>query len=191
MTVDDIMQIAKRFLERAAEELDKQPPGRDQATEKVWMAMVYAMGAVAKERGWRHDMEILYILTMHQIVAEQMEGDDAKDMIRDFVVANGMNWNYCGNFWDVQYIRLGIMCGWNVVDRLEEIIRNGPKPSSVGNDEGQNRLSALLGIKHLGQDVIDRIIPIGAESADGFKKNGRLGLAVSQARAGKDIPSWQ
>lgn len=189
MTADEIMGIAKRFLEKASEELKKQPPDRDQATENASMAMVYALGAVAKERRWRHDREILYILTMNQIIAEQMEGDDAKAMRRDFVVADGMNRHYCGNFWDVQDIHLGIRCGWNVVDRLEEIRRNGPKPTSVEDDTVQERLSALLGIDHLGQDVIDKIVPIGAESTDGFKKDGRLGLAVSRARAGKDIPS--
>ena len=181
------MHIARRFLDQASEELEKQPPDRDKATENAWMAMVHAVKVVAKDRRWRHDREILYIFAMDQIIAEQVAGDDVLAMHSYFGVVEGMNSHYFGNFYSVKTIRAGIMAAQRIVTWLDETRHNGPKPTSVDDDECQRRLAVLLGIDHLGQDVIDEVIPIGMTSDDGFKKDGRLGRAVSRARSGKAI----
>ena len=50
-TPDEHLQISRRFIEHARDELKKGE--RLQASQKIWGAEQHALAAVGKERGWR------------------------------------------------------------------------------------------------------------------------------------------
>ena len=108
-------------------------------------------------------------------------------MRRDFLAVQTLHTNYHEIVFDAPTLQAGIESAQQLVDRLEQVRQEGPRPAVIKDAEGQGRLAYLLEINHLAQAVIDRVIPIGKRSNDGFKKDGLLGRAVSRARAGKEL----
>jgi len=181
------MQSSRRFLEQAVLELAKEPPERLQASEKGWGALSQAVKAVAKDRRWRSTAHRRTHAILNQIIYEQWDGTDTtKEMRQDFLAVQALHTNYHENVSDVPTIQEGIESAQRLVDRLEQVRRDGPRPSVIKDENVQERLAYLLGINHLDQAVIDQVIPIGKRSDDGFKKDGQLGRAISRARAGKE-----
>lgn len=183
------MQSSRRFLEHAVLELAEEPPERLQASEKGWGALSLAVKAVAKDRRWRHDSHYRTHAILNQIIYEQWEGTaTATEMRRDFLTVQSLHSNYHEIVFDAPTIQAGIESAQRLVDWLEQVRRDGPRPAVIKDENVQSRLAYLLEINHLDQEVIDRVIPIGKRSDDGFKKDGMLGQAVSRARAGKALP---
>ena len=183
------MRASRRFLERAALELAKEPPERRSASEKCWDALAQAVKAVGKDRRWRNDDHYRTHAILNQIIYEQWEGTDtAKEMRRDFLAVQSLHSNYHEIIYDAPTLQAGIESAQRLVARLEQVRQGGPRPAVIKDAEGQARLAYLLEINHLDQSVLDQIIPIGKRSDDGFKKDGQLGRAVSRARAGKELP---
>lgn len=182
------MQSSRRFLEHATLELAKDPPERLQASEKSWGALSQAVKAVAKDRRWRNDSHYRTHTILNQIIYEQWdETATAEEMRKDFLAVQSLHSNYHENVSDVPTIRVGIAAAQRLVDRLEQVRRDGPRPAAIKDADVQERLAYLLEINQLDQSVIDRVIPIGKRSNDGFKKDGMLGRAVSRVRRGKEI----
>lgn len=183
------MQSSRRFLEHATLELAKEPPERLQASEKAWGALSQAVKAVGKDRRWRSNAHRRTHAILNQITYEQWDGTaTAREVRRDFLAVQALHTNYHENVSDVPIIQEGIEAAQRLVDRLEKVRQDGPRPAIIQDADVQSRLAYLLEINHLDQAVIDRVIPIGKRSEDGFKKDGQLGIAVSRARAGKDLP---
>ena len=181
------MQSSRRFLEHAALELAKEPPERLKAPEKCWDALAQAVKAVGKDRRWRNDSYYRTHAILNQIIYEQ--GDEtatAREMRRDFLAVQALHTNYHEIVFDAPTLQAGIESAQRLVDWLEQVRQEGPRPAVIKDAEGQARLAYLLEINHLAQAVIDQVIPIGKRSDDGFKKDGQLGRAVSRARAGKE-----
>ena len=181
------MRSSRRFLEHATLELAKEPPERLQASEKGWGALSQAVKAVGKDRRWRSNAHRRTHAILNQIIYEQWDGTvTAKELRKDFLAVQALHTNYHENVSDVPTIQEGIESAQRLVDRLEQVRRDGPRPSVIKDENVQERLAYLLGINHLDQAVIAQVIPIGKRSDDGFKKDGQLGRAVSRARAGKE-----
>ena len=183
------MRASRHFLEQAALELAKEPPERLKASGKCWAALAQAVKAVGKDRRWRNDSYYRTHAILNQIIYEQ--GDEtatAREMRRDFLAVQALHTNYHEIVFDAPTLQAGIESAQQLVDWLEQVRQDGPRPAVIKDAESQARLAYLLGINHLAQAVIDRIIPIGKRSEDGFKKDGPLGRAVSRARAGKELP---
>ena len=182
------MRASRRFLEQAALELAKEPPERLKASEKCWAALSQAVKAVGKDRRWRNDSYYRTHAILNQIIYEQGDGTaTAREMRRDFLAVQTLHTNYHEIVFDAPTLQAGIESAQQLVDRLEQVRQEGPRPAVIKDAEGQGRLAYLLEINHLAQAVIDRVIPIGKRSNDGFKKDGLLGRAVSRARAGKEL----
>lgn len=183
------MQSSRRFLEHATLELAKDPPERLQASEKSWGALSQAVKAVAKDRRWRNDSHFRTHAILNQIIYEQWDGTAvAAEMRTDFLAVQSLHSNYHENVSDVPTIEVGIKAARRLVDRLEQALRDGPQPIVIKDADVQERLAYLLEINQPDQSVIDRVIPIGKRSDDGFKKDGMLGRVVSRVRRGKEIP---
>ena len=183
------MQSSRRFLEHATLELSKDPPERLQASEKSWGALSQAVKAVAKDRRWRNDSHFRTHAILNQIIYEQWdETATAEEVRQDFLTVQSLHSNYHENVSDVPTIEVGIRAAQRLVDRLEQVRRDGPRPAVIKDADVQERLAYLLEINQLDQSVIDRVIPIGKRSDDGFKKDGMLGRVVSRVRRGKEIP---
>lgn len=183
------MQSSRRFLEHASLELAKDPPERLQASEKSWGALSQAVKAVAKDRRWRNDSHFRTHAILNQIIYEQWDGTAvAAEMRKDFLAVQSLHSNYHENVSDVDTIEVGIDAAQRLVDRLEQVRRDGPQPIVIKDADVQERLAYLLEINQLDQSVIDRVIPIGKRSDDGFKKDGMLGRVVSRVRRGREIP---
>ena len=181
------MQSSRRFLEHAVLELAKDPPERLQASEKGWGALSQAVKAVAKDRRWRSNAHRRTHAILNQIIDEQWGGTaTATDLHTKFLAVQALHTNYHENVVEVPNIQAGIQSAQRLVDWLEQVRQDGPRPSVIKDENVQARLAYLLEINHLDQEVIDQVIPIGKRSADGFKKDGQLGRAVSRARAGKE-----
>lgn len=182
------MQSSRRFLEHATLELAKDPPERLQASEKSWGALSQAVKAVAKDRRWRNDSHFRTHAILNQIIYEHWYGTAvAAEMRKDFLAVQSLHSNYHENVSDVDTIEVGIEAAQRLVDRLEQVRRDGPRPAIIKDADVQERLAYLLEINQLDQSVIDRVIPISKRSNDGFKKDGMLGRAVSRVRRGKEI----
>ena len=183
------MRASRHFLECAALELAKKPPERLSASEKGWAALAQAVKAVGKDRRWRPNAHYRIHAILNQIIYEQWEGTaTAAEMRQDFLAVQSLRSNYHEIVFETPTIQAGLAAAQRLVDRLERVRQNGPRPAVIKDAEVQMRLAYLLEINHLAPAVIDRVIPIGKRSADGFKKDGLLGRAVSRARAGKELP---
>ena len=183
------MQSSRHFLEHATLELEKDPPERLQASEKSWGALSQAVKAVAKDRRWRNDSHFRTHAILNQIIYEQWdETATAEEVRRDFLAVQSLHSNYHENVSDVPTIEVGIKAAQRLVDRLEQVRRDGPRPAVIQDSDVQELLAYLLEINQLDQSVIDRVIPIGKRSDDGFKKDGMLGRVVSRVRRGREIP---
>lgn len=181
------MQSSRRFLEHAVLELAKEPPERLQASEKGWGAISQAVKAVAKDRRWRSNAHRRTHAILNQIIYEQWGGTaTATELHKDFLAVQALHTNYHENVSEVPNIQAGIQSAQRLVDWLEQVRQDGPRPSVIKDENVQARLAYLLEINHLDQEVIDQVIPLGKKSDDGFKKDGQLGRAVSRARAGKE-----
>ena len=182
------MQSSRRFLEHATLELAKDPPERLQASEKSWGALSQAVKVVAKDRRWRNDSHFRTHAILNQIIYEHWDGTAvAAEMRKDFLAVQSLHSNYHENVSDVDTIEVGIEAAQRLVDRLEQVRQDGPRPAIIKDADVQERLAYLLEINQLDQSVIDRVIPIGKRSNDGFKKDGMLARAVSRGRRGKEI----
>lgn len=181
------MRASRRFLEQAARELAKEPPERLKVSEKCWDALAQGVKAVGKDRRWRNNAHRRTHAILNQIIYEQGDGTAAaREMRRDFLAVQALHSNYHEIIYDAPTLQAGIESAQQLVDWLEQVRQDGPRPAVIKDAEGQGRLAYLLEINHLAQAVIDQVIPIGKRSKDGFKKDGRLGRAVSRARAGKE-----
>ena len=131
------MVISRRFIQHARDELEN--GNRLQASEKTWGAMAHVLKAIAEERGWQHRGHLLVLDTGRHIGKEF----NHPDVILATEKANGLHSNFYDNSNDAEAIEESIDQVEDVLPDLEEILKMGPLPFTIGNRSDRRRLYRL------------------------------------------------
>lgn len=153
-SVDDRVQISRRLIRQAREELDA--GDRLQATEKVWGAFAQMMKAHGQQRGWLN-------LGSHRTVghiAQQLAAEyDERAIIHAYVAADNGHRNFYDNEMSPPEIEGIIVVVSNVLPRLENALSQSPMPFTIGDVDQRWRVRTLTGRQTL---------EVGDSSAVGF-----------------------
>ena len=155
---DDHMQISRRFIEHAKEELAKGE--RLQASEKVYGAAQHALAAIGKERGWRtgnywHKENIAYHLS------EEFNRPWVRTLHDSF---DALHVNFHNNSKDEGVIRGAISDAESFVDTIQQFREEGPQPFTVTEAYQAGRIRQLSGHR----------VQVGDMDEAGFINAGRL-----------------
>ena len=153
-SVADRVQISKRMIQQAREELDK--GDRLQATEKAWGALAQMMKAHGQQRGWLN-------LGGHRTVghiARQLAAEYADPRITDaYIGADNGHRNFYDNEMSSPEIEGIITVVASVLPDLETALRESPRPFTIGDVDQRWRVRTLTGRQTL---------EIGDSSPTGF-----------------------
>ncbi len=167
---DEHMQISRRFVQHAREELDQGE--RLQASEKIWGAAQHALAAVGKERGWNTDK-----YDQKVAIANHLSQEFANPQIR---VQNRSYESYHVNFYQNSIDRMelaeAIADVEQFVNEMERIRKRGPQPFTITDQEQITRLRQLAG-----SDVASTL-RMNQTYKDGF---------VNQPRLARYRPQWR
>ena len=161
-SVDDHVQMSRRFLEHAHLELAK--GDRVQASEKVWGAAAHALKAIAKQRGWLHYQHSTVLDVGEQLAREFGREDEFGKYLNS---ADAMHKNFYENARRSDAIRLALRDIEQFVAELDVVRNSPPRPFTVTDDDDRGRLGALLGLRRGARP------PIGASSPVGFSQTHR------------------
>ena len=152
-SVDDRVQISRRLIRQAREELDA--GDRLQATEKVWGALAQMMKAHGQQRGWLN-------LGSHRTVghiARQLDAEFGEIAVASaYIAADNGHRNFYDNEMSPPEIEEIIAVVANVLPRLERALDEPPRPFVIGK-ENVWRVRTLTGRQTL---------EVGDTSAVGF-----------------------
>ena len=156
LSLDDHVQISRRFLEHARTQLAL--GDRLQAAEKVWGAAAHALKAIGEQRGWIHDrhpniFDIGEHLGLEFGVFEQFS--------RYLAQAEYMHRNFYLNGWSEDAIRSALADVEEFVGELDIIRVSPPRPYTVRNDSDRIRLGRLLGLQRGDRPPIGDHSPVG------------------------------
>ena len=157
---DEHMQIARRFIEHAKEELEKGE--RLQASERVWGAAGHALASVGKERGWvtgRNEQKEQIALVLAREFADPSIATRFHSGYRD--EAHG---NFHRNDLPVPLIRTQIDDVEIFVDQLQGFRERGPQPYEVQYPDEVTLINGLSGQR----------VEVGETYTDGFVNQRRL-----------------
>ncbi len=174
-SVDDHVQMSRRFLEHAYLELAK--GDRVQASEKVWGAAAHALKAIAKQRGWLHYQHSTVLDVGEQLAREFGREDEFGKYLNS---ADAMHKNFYENVRRSSAIRIALRDVEKLVDELDGIRNSPPRPFTVADDDDRGRLGALLGVRRGATPSIGTSSPVGfsqthrnGESADSGEDDAR------------------
>ena len=168
-TPDEHMQISRRFIEHARDELAKDE--RLQASQKIWGAEQHALVAVGKTRGWRtenyqHKDAIAYHLAEEFRKGHIQERHDSYDRYH-------VNF-YQNHLADERAIETAIDSAEQFVNDMEDIRAKGPQPFTISDARQISRLRQLAG------DRVTGSLKVGQTYEDGFVNQRRLARYQSQ-----------
>ena len=153
-TVADRVQISRRFIQQARDELDK--GDRLQATEKAWGALAQMLKAHGQQRGWLN-------LGGHRTVghiARQLAAEyDSRSIVDAYVAADNGHRNFYDNEMSPPEIEGIIATVASVLPDLDRALRESPRPFTIGDVDQRWRVRTLTGRQHL---------EVGDTSAVGF-----------------------
>ncbi|MCE2501812.1 MAG: hypothetical protein J4G13_13265, partial [Dehalococcoidia bacterium] len=142
-TVEDRVQISRRLIQQARDELDR--GDRLQATEKVWGALAQMLKAHGQQRGWLN-------LGGHRTVghiARQLDAEYDDLRVSDaYVAADNGHRNFYDNEMSPPEIGGIIATVVNVLPDLERALWEPPRPFTV-REEDRWRLRTLTGKQYL------------------------------------------
>ena len=142
-TVEDRVQISRRLIQQARDELDKED--RLQATEKVWGALAQMLKAHGQHRGWLN-------LGGHRTVghiARQLDAEYDDLRISDaYVAADNGHRNFYDNEMSPPEIEGIIATVVNVLPDLERALREPPRPFTI-QEADLWRVRTLTGRQYL------------------------------------------
>ena len=160
-SVDDRVQISRRLIRQAREELDA--GDRLQATEKVWGALAQMMKAHGQRRGWLN-------LGSHRTVghiAQQLAAEyDERAIIHAYVAADNGHRNFYDNEMSPPEIEGIIVVVGDVLPDLERALRESPRPFTISDVDQRWRVRTLTGRQTL---------EVGDSSAVGFSNTHDAG----------------
>ncbi len=143
VSVADRVQISKRLIEQALEELDK--GDRLQATEKVWGALAQMMKAHGQQRGWLN-------LGSHRTVgriAQQLHAEyQEMDVANAYIAADNGHRNFYDNEMSPPEIAEIIVTVANVMPDLERALGEPPRPFEI-REQDVWRVRTLTGRQNL------------------------------------------
>ena len=153
-SVEDRVQISKRLIQQARDELDA--GDRLQATEKAWGALAQMMKAHGQQRGWLN-------LGGHRTVghiARQL-GDEYEEIpvLRAYIAADNGHRNFYENEMSPPEIEGIIETVADTLPDLERSLREPPRPFTIGSMDQRWRVRTLTGRQTL---------EIGVSSPVGF-----------------------
>ncbi len=138
-SVDDRVQISRRLIQQAREELDN--GDRLQATEKVWGALAQMLKAHGQQRGWMN-------LGSHRTVghiARQLDAEYSEIAVASaYIAADNGHRNFYDNEMSPPEITEIIAEVANVLPRLEVALEESPR-AYVIREEALWRVRTLTG----------------------------------------------
>lgn len=165
------MQISRRFIEHAKEELRKGE--RLQASEKVYGAAQHALSAVGKERGWAtHNYYRKEDVLYHLIDEFGLRDEFGISRLRTMHTSFGFNHlNFHENSLSEEAVEGSVFDVEVFVDTIQDLRELGPQPFTVMNESQANRILRLAG----------RTVEIGDSDPEGF---------VNLVRLAEDSQRW-
>ena len=165
------MQISRRFIEHAKEELRKGE--RLQASEKVYGAAQHALSAVGKERGWAtHNYyrkeDVLYHL-IDEFGLRDESGIDTLGAMHDRFYLHHLNFHENGL--TAEAIERAVSNAEVFIDKIQDLRELGPQPFTVMNESQASRIRRLTG----------RVVVVGDSDPAGF---------VNPVRLAEDSQRW-
>ena len=160
---DEHMQISRRFIQHAREELEKGE--RLQASQKIWGAEQHALTAVGKERGWRTED-----YRHKNAIANHLAEEFNNPLIR---IRHNSYDSYHVNFYqnrldDVLAMNADIDDVEQFVNELEEIRERGPQPFTI-TAQGQ-----ITRLRHLTGNDAANTLRVNQTYIDGFVNERNL-----------------
>ena len=142
-SVADRVQISRRLIEQAREELDG--GDRLQATEKVWGAFAQMMKAHGQQRGW---LNLGSHRTVGHIARHLAAEYDDRAIVDAYIAADNGHRNFYDNEMSPPEISEIIIVVANVLPQLERALEESPRPVAV-TEENVWRISTLTGRQNL------------------------------------------
>ena len=143
-TVEDRVQISRRLILQAPEELER--GDRLQATEKIWGALAQLLKAHGQQRGWLN-------LGGHRTVghiARQLHLEyDEIDVVSAYLAADNGHRNFYDNEMSPPEIEGIIEVVASVLPELERALREPPRPFVINNMDQRWRVRTLTGKQYL------------------------------------------
>ena len=161
-TVDDPSRVGRGLLGEARLHL-AEGDGL-QAAEKIWAAVVQALGAIGERRGWVHDSDNSILCIGEHL---GLEFGREREFGRYLCQAHNMHGDYYGNGWRDDVIELALADIEEFVGELEVIRDLPPRPYTVRNDSDRIRLGCLLGLPRAERPAIGDYSPVGYSLAHG------------------------
>ena len=156
-TVEDRVQISRRLILQAPEELER--GDRLQATEKIWGALAQLLKAHGQQRGWLN-------LGGHRTVghiARQLHLEyDEIDVVSAYLAADNGHRNFYDNEMSPPEIEGIIEVVASVLPELERALREPPRPFVINGMDQRWRVRTLTGKQYL---------EVGDASPTGFSNN--------------------
>lgn len=142
--MEDRVQISRRFIQQAGEELER--GDRLQATEKVWGALAQMLKAHGQQRGWLN-------LGSHRTaghIAQHMDIEyDEIPVLRAYVAADNGHRNFYDNELSPPEIEGIITIVSSVLPDLERSLREPPRPFVISDVDQRWRVRTLTGKQDL------------------------------------------
>ena len=124
-TPEEHMAISRRFIKHANEELDKGE--RLQASEKAYAAASHALTAVGLERGWQAE-EYRHKRNIARYLSLERDYPRIRDIYNTVWYAHE---NFYKNTMSVLEVQDAVYSAEHLVEQLEQIRKDGPKPVEV------------------------------------------------------------
>ena len=112
---DNHMQISRRFIQQADEELAS--GDHLQASEKAWGAVAHRLKSIATSRGWRHSGHRDFYAIIRRL---ESETTDAETLAELFRVADGLHANFYSDFLAAPDVQDSIENAKRLLTMLEE-----------------------------------------------------------------------
>lgn len=143
-TVADRVQISRRLIQQARDELDR--GDRLQATEKVWGALAQMLKAHGQQRGWLN-------LGSHRTVgriAQQLGAEyHVMAVLNAYIAADNGHRNFYDNEMSPPEIDGIIAVVASVLPDLERALREPPRPFVINDVDQRWRVRTLTGKQYL------------------------------------------
>ena len=143
-TVEDRVQISRRLILQAPEELER--GDRLQATEKIWGALAQMLKAHGQQRGWLN-------MGSHRTVgriAQQLAAEyDNGRILNAYIAADNGHRNFYDNEMSPPEIEGIIEVVASVLPELERALRESPRPFVINDADQRWRVRTLTGKQYL------------------------------------------
>ena len=116
---DKHMEISRRFIRHAEEELDK--GDLLQTSEKAWGATAHRLKAIASRRGWRHSGHRDYYTIIARLSEEVQRQEE---FLALFDVADSLHANFYNDFKTEMHVRTGLVNVKKLLDMLDDVERS-------------------------------------------------------------------